>query len=573
MKRAFEKTGEIRDVDLLAALVRVWQDRASVTLDFTRPGVNSGFDVADGEVVATFSADPRFETSAILVRAGKLDPGALERLTVPEGSDRSLAAMQAGLLTRREWKWGEKIRAIEVLSDLLTWNEGRYRVDPDTRSVSSELKLPISRLLLELFLRSRDRAVVEHQLGSADAPLARSERFDAEFATFGLTADAESVVRLIDGKTSAREIASRAPADAFAVEKLLAALVTLELLRPVEPTSAAAAPHEEASFDDVPEPEPETPQEGALSADDSLNAEIEHAASPDERPVVSVPDLPDTPILPQAAQDLPDDGGGGALETRELAPPEEGQDLPIEQRPGNWDTLSPETPDPVLERVEEPSEAPRGSRTGPILAGVFVALAAAVGVVLFVRSRGGPAGPAGAAEKAAVALPSPSPSPQAALPTAVPVPTPVPTAVAKPVPAKAAVKAAAPAPTRPPATARTTPAPKAPPPKPVPAGVSADRKPWIDRAEAARKRLASEPGTRYAVQVLLACEVPTLEDAFRYDRPAGSLWVLATDHKGRTCFRVLWGRYATAEEARKAKDGVPPHFVTPGNKPAVIGLR
>src|SRR5262249_31949457 len=156
---------------------------------------------------------------------GKLDAGALDRLTVPEGSDRSLAAMQAGLLTRREWKWGEKIRAIEVLSDLLTWNEGRYLVEPDTRSVSSELKLPIPRLLLELFLRSRDRALVEHQLGSADAPLTRSERFDAEFAAFGLTADAESVVRLIDGQTSAREIAAKAPADSFAVEKLLAALV------------------------------------------------------------------------------------------------------------------------------------------------------------------------------------------------------------------------------------------------------------------------------------------------------------------------------------------------------------
>ena len=51
------------------------------------------------------------------------------------------------------------------------------------------------------------------------------------------------------------------------------------------------------------------------------------------------------------------------------------------------------------------------------------------------------------------------------------------------------------------------------------------------------------------------------------------MWVLTTDHKGKTCFRVLWGRYASAEEARNAKDGVPQHFVTPGNKPAVIGVR
>jgi hypothetical protein len=478
--------------------------------------------------------------------------------------------MQAGLLTRREWKWGEKIRAIEVLSDLLTWTEGSYLVEPDTRSVSSELKLPISRLLLELFLRSRDRSLVEHQLGSADVPLMRSERFDAEFATFGLTADAESVVRLIDGQTSAREIAGKAPADSFAVEKLLAALVTLELLKPAELSADAAAPAAHLSLEEPSAPEHHIHEEDGVSPQDSLDAEIEHAATPAEPPIISMPDLPEAPIAPREAEDLPHPGGD-VLETRELEPAPESQDLPIERHPGGWDTASPETPDPVLERPEEPSEAPRGSRTGLLLAGLFVVLAAAVGVVLFLRSRGGPA-PAGGAEKiAAAASPSPVPQPSA---TAVPAPTAVPTAVAKPVAAKPAPKPTAAPPTKPPAAAaRKTPPPKAAPAAPVPASVSADRKPWIDRAEASRRRLASEPGTRYAVQLLLACEVPTLEDAFRHDRPAGSMWVLATDHKGKTCFRVLWGRYASAEEARKAKDGVPQHFVTPGNKPAVIGVR
>ncbi len=40
------------------------------------------------------------------------------------------------------------------------------------------------------------------------------------------------MVRLIDGKSTAAEISSEAPADAFAVEKLLAALVTLGLVHP-----------------------------------------------------------------------------------------------------------------------------------------------------------------------------------------------------------------------------------------------------------------------------------------------------------------------------------------------------
>ena len=175
------------------------------------------------------------------MRAGKLEAATLERIAAPEGGDRALLALQAGVLTRREWRWGEKIRAVEILSDLLTWLDGEYWFFRTTEDEAPEARLPIPRLILELFLRSRDRSLVLHYLGGVDVPIARADTFDEEFATFGLTADAESVVRLIDGKSSAAEIASEAPAEPFAVEKLLAALVTLGLVHPEFAPGAAAA--------------------------------------------------------------------------------------------------------------------------------------------------------------------------------------------------------------------------------------------------------------------------------------------------------------------------------------------
>jgi hypothetical protein len=529
MNRRFERSGEIRDVDLLAAFVGLWRDRASVTLDFTRPGVTAGLDVADGEVVSTFSADPRFEAAAILVRAGKLDAAALERLAVPEGSDLAMAAMQAGVLTKREWKWGEKIRAIEVLSDLLTWNDGRYLAEPDTRSVSGEFHLPIPRLLLELFLRSRDRALVDHQLGNPDALLTRSEDFDAEFATFGLTADAESVVRLIDGKASAREIASKAPADAFAVEKLLAALVTLGLLRPGDLRPAAPL--------EPPAPEPAAQEH---EAHDTLDAQFrrpaEGAAAPDET-FRDLPDFPE-PALPErtVALELGQEPAAAAL----------------------WsDTLAPGASEPVLQRVDEPVEQPPRWGQGRILIAVFAVLFVVVAAVLFFRSRPG-GGEASVQPERTVAALAPTQAPR---PTEAPPATAAPSLTAKP----ALVK-----PTRRAPTARPTLAPTK---APAAAAAPPERKPWLDRAEASRRRLAGEPNTRFAVQLLLACEVPTLEDAFRHEQPAGSMWLLATDHKGRTCFKVLWGRFGTVEEAKKAKDAVPSHFVSSSNRPAVVAVR
>src|SRR5262249_16700062 len=232
MRTTFGPEGEIRGTDLLAALVALWRENASGSLQFSRSGAMAGFDLAGGEVVSASSSDARFETGAILVRAGKLDASALERLSMQEGGDRARSALQAGLLTKREWRWGEKIRAVEVLSDLLTWLEGDYTFFRTALREPGEFRLTIPRLILELFLRSRDRGLVLHYLGGADVPLVRSPNFDTEFATFGLTSDAEAVVRLIDGKSTAAEIASEAPAEAFAVEKLLAALVTLGLIHP-----------------------------------------------------------------------------------------------------------------------------------------------------------------------------------------------------------------------------------------------------------------------------------------------------------------------------------------------------
>jgi septal ring-binding cell division protein DamX len=95
---------------------------------------------------------------------------------------------------------------------------------------------------------------------------------------------------------------------------------------------------------------------------------------------------------------------------------------------------------------------------------------------------------------------------------------------------------------------------------------------WLDRAARDAKRLAVEPKTRYAIQLELACEAASLNDAFQHDR-GPNMWVLTTSFQGKTCFRVLWGRYATIEAARRALSGAPKFFATPKNHPAVTGVR
>ena len=93
------------------------------------------------------------------------------------------------------------------------------------------------------------------------------------------------------------------------------------------------------------------------------------------------------------------------------------------------------------------------------------------------------------------------------------------------------------------------------------------------RAERDKRDLSKRRDVRYAVQLELACELETLQKAWNWDRPSGTIWLLTTSFHGRTCFRVLWGRYGSLAEAREARTRVPEFFTAPGNRPTIVSVR
>ena len=75
------------------------------------------------------------------------------------------------------------------------------------------------------------------------------------------------------------------------------------------------------------------------------------------------------------------------------------------------------------------------------------------------------------------------------------------------------------------------------------------------------------------MQLELACEIPSLTEAFAHDQPAGTMWVVKTSYRGRACFRVLWGRYPDREAAERGLSAAPAFFSTSRNHPMVVPVR
>ncbi len=605
MRTQFESEGDVRSMDVLAGLVALWREGASASLQFSRSGQTAGFELSEGELTATRSSDARFEAASILVRAGKLDEGTLSRLAFPEGSDRALVALQAGVLTRREWRWGEKIRAVEILSDLLGWIEGEYLVFRTSPAGPDEFRLPVPRLILELFLRSRDRSLVLHYLGGADVPLARSETFDSEFATFGLTADAESVVRLIDGRSTAAEISSEAPAEAFAVEKLLAALVTLGLVH-AEFSRTPGAPPPEAPAEAVRDRPSENPVEPGRESGDSSESEtpaavesLEEILSQEETPVA--PDgepeeaaEPDTDLdalepesfepsadelaseswtgSPMADARLHDgDDRGTGIDTHDIGEGAEAHARTPEAEGWSNREGEPEPPLDLSTGVGALDRPRHGSSSA--LVWVLVALIAGVGAVMWLRGRGP------SPTQIAAAAPTPTVAQAAAEPSSTPAePGSATGAAATTPPAQPTTQPSATKPRGAAPVARPTRVPAPATPEAGAAETSSSAREsthqyWADRAARDAKRWKSDRKARYTIQLELACEVSSLVEAWKHDRPAGTMWVLATTFQGRPCFRVLWGRYGSREAAHQALAGAPAFFTTPRNRPVVTAVR
>jgi septal ring-binding cell division protein DamX len=74
------------------------------------------------------------------------------------------------------------------------------------------------------------------------------------------------------------------------------------------------------------------------------------------------------------------------------------------------------------------------------------------------------------------------------------------------------------------------------------------------------------------VQLAIACEPPTVAQAVQTARDSSQLFILPAQIGGRSCYRMLWGAYASRPEADRARRSIPARFLKDPNPPFVRPL-
>jgi hypothetical protein len=173
-----------------------------------------------------------------------------------------------------------------------------------------------------------------------------------------------------------------------------------------------------------------------------------------------------------------------------------------------------------------------------------------------------------------------NPRPRPVAPTTLRAATPAPpvSTAPSPVPSPSLAASAAPA-TPPPATpvasapAVTAPPATAPPATTGPAAAAADARGRLRRgefAEAARDFTSEvrKAGSRYSVQVLVACSGETVQKAVD-NVPSSELFILPVNYRGKACYRICWGLYDSQDRATAALLSLPEYFRQGGASPKV----
>jgi len=575
--------GVIGEIDLIGRLVELGRDQFTGAIRFENDGVIKIVYFKGGDVLSASTNDRTDSIDEILLRAGKVTREHVKQALAKRKDSETLgdALLGLGFITRKELTWARRVQVIGILRGVLGWPDGAYAIVPDYLPKREEGTIfPLQQLLVELVVTDADRAKYEQAMESGGAVFDKAPGFDDGFRRLGLNEDAEQIVAQIDGARSAAEVAGASGKDTFNVYKLLEALRLLGL---VEKRGAAAKP----AYD-------EFAAVGAADAADAWTLDDQPAETTAivEPPVTPAPmpawdSAPLAPVAAHSVWDEPDEAAAVAPsgETLEMAI----DDTPARDHQWGFDEAQIETARrasvplrsndeiPVAELPIERVAKPARRSSGPLL---WVLLA------LVALGAGGWYGwtwwQARAAQNVAAAAPPPpvkratlriTPEPiagTATTTTVAPATQTTSTAVTAlpPVQRKAPAPVPAPAPT---STAtrieRTTAG--APTITNVPAAGSTPAASGDSQKYAAMARdFAAQKNGTYTVQFELVCENASVTKALRDG--GSNVWFTPTTYRGRSCYRVFWGRYDTREAALASSKAIPKSLG--GSVPVVVKI-
>jgi hypothetical protein len=236
MSHEFPPEGTVSEPEFLPALVQMARDRFTGALRFERDEVVKIVYLRDGEIGSASTNEPSEGVDEILLRGGKVTRDHIHQALAKRSARESMgeALLRVGFISRKELLWARRQQVVSVLRSVLQDGQWHYAIVPDYVSSrdAATSGFPAEQLLLELVVTENSRERVDRVLQGGTARLNKTSPFEERYASLDLNQDADRVISLVDGRRTAMEVAEEAGGDRIMNLRLLAALRIVGLLRP-----------------------------------------------------------------------------------------------------------------------------------------------------------------------------------------------------------------------------------------------------------------------------------------------------------------------------------------------------
>ncbi len=179
-----------------------------------------------------------YVVSLQLMGQAELDSFLGSRPTSPSGNPArpiGQALVKAGYLSEGELKQAISKQTCELVYEILRWNFGRFAFratrDLPPSAVEAGLGLEIDAILMEGFRRVDEWHLIEREIENFDQVFLRNEDAVAQMGRGRLTREELSVLELVNGKNTVKEIIRQSRMTSFEVSKMLYRLLSIKLLR------------------------------------------------------------------------------------------------------------------------------------------------------------------------------------------------------------------------------------------------------------------------------------------------------------------------------------------------------
>ncbi|RMF36208.1 MAG: DUF4388 domain-containing protein [Chloroflexi bacterium] len=255
--------GNLRDFSITQLLNLINLARKTGTLTVERPPERADLCFREGKLVYASLGNQHNRLDQILLKTGRLttEQTRLIQTQVNTTDDKELGLwlINTGYVTQKDILQSVRQHMLEIVYQLFTWTDGKFRFEPNQLPPPERITVPISleNVIIEGTRRMKEWEQLQDELPNLDMALRFTDRPGTSLRNINLSIEEWRVISFINPRNTIRQIAQATNMSEFQIRKIVYGMLQAGLVELVRPEGREVAPsHRDEGRREAPLPPP-----------------------------------------------------------------------------------------------------------------------------------------------------------------------------------------------------------------------------------------------------------------------------------------------------------------------------